>query len=938
MKSAERLVKNKFWLAAGTLILIMGMGLPMGIRSAAGQPSEPPQASGPPPVCLPGEPCRDEGGRWVLVDDDSPDGAVLSGFQSTGGPDDYGYTWDDSVTYAWVYATNGADVGFSGSSPQLTGPIALPFNFTFYGHTYSEIYIASAGYLTFDEQAVVMQGEIPHPGWPNAVIAPYWAPLAYAAAGPTARAYYKTGGSAPNRYFAVEWYRVLAGDDVYTFEVLLYENGDILFQYQDMAYNNPVHLCGSEGIEDADGLDGLAYYPFCYPVSDLKAVRFYKPAALVRTRVYPLYDGQLTQFGQTNTFTFTVGNTGDFGPDTYDLTVASAWAVSLYGPDGITPLDDTDGDTRLDTGAIPPGEVINIIARVTAPDGLSPGAENTASITVRSSLNTTIAKTVRLETTIPAQFAQAYREQDPGSVNLDLNWAAPQLTLTVTPGEDGHRYEPAVVQTTDQHFVTVWAEWQETGGLQGYRLLSARLNQYGQVIRPQTVLTSLEPGVDFFSDGSIAAAAAPDGRIGVAWYRLRRIDAGGLSFYNYNIWFAVLNPDGSLAVGPVNLTQQTAWQVDEDDDLRKVYAPTLAASSDNRFWVSWEQYYRPTGAPLYEIYSTLLAADGSVVMPITRMASGIPGSLRYRHPSVLALSGSRFLLAYDYLNYAPFVSSVKYRVYDSSGEGLVSERDTGFYGLQIDAAQLSGGNALIAADARNYIHYAVINGSSLIPPVIYGTLQHPSDLDESFAVAVAADETDHAILTWQDGRGQYLYYTLVDASGTAVSGPAIYRTAPDSQAWPRLETSATGYSLTTNAWTPPADVDGLTGFSAGSYGAQAGGAAVVGLRYANQGLTPAASPVLTLTLGDGLSYLSDTSGLSAAVNGSEITWNLPDLDFGAHDQFTVYIGLPAGAPLGTTYPLSLALESEGPEADATNNADTAEVVAARQMWLPAIQR
>jgi len=133
-------------------------------------------------------------------------------------------------------------------------------------------------------------------------------------------------------------------------------------------------------------------------------------------------------------------------------------------------------------------------------------------------------------------------------------------------------------------------------------------------------------------------------------------------------------------------------------------------------------------------------------------------------------------------------------------------------------------------------------------------------------------------------------------------------------------------------------VDGLTGFSAGSYGAQAGRAAVVGLHYANQGLTLAASPVLTLTLGDGLSYLSDTSGLSAAVNGSEITWNLPDLDFGAHDQFTVYIGLPAGAPLGTTYPLSLALESEGPEADATNNADTAEVVAARQMWLPAIQR
>ncbi|MBC7228326.1 MAG: hypothetical protein H5T61_14025, partial [Thermoflexales bacterium] len=45
--------------------------------------------------------------------------------QATGGPDDFGYWWDDSVGFNWIDAVSGGtDTGMSGSSyGQKVGPI-----------------------------------------------------------------------------------------------------------------------------------------------------------------------------------------------------------------------------------------------------------------------------------------------------------------------------------------------------------------------------------------------------------------------------------------------------------------------------------------------------------------------------------------------------------------------------------------------------------------------------------------------------------------------------------------------------------------------------------------------------------------------------------------------------------------------------------------------
>ena len=122
--------------------------------------------------------------------------------QATGGPDDFGYTWDNSVSLAWIDATGGTDTGMSGSGwNQAAGPIPLPFPFKFYENTYDQIYIAADGYLGFRDHGYWPEQQNPMPSVepPNNIIAPFWTIIHLADTGPTGRVYYTSGGTAPNR-------------------------------------------------------------------------------------------------------------------------------------------------------------------------------------------------------------------------------------------------------------------------------------------------------------------------------------------------------------------------------------------------------------------------------------------------------------------------------------------------------------------------------------------------------------------------------------------------------------------------------------------------------------------------------------------------------------------------------------------------------------------
>ncbi len=111
--------------------------------------------------------------------------------------------------------------------------VNMGFNFTFAGVSYSQVRIMSNGLLQFGPDQAMHQAylnqPLPTPVYLN-FLAPYWDDLDPAIGG-TVR--YSLLGSAPNRRFVVSWENVpvYGGAGSYTFQAILYENGDIKFQY-----------------------------------------------------------------------------------------------------------------------------------------------------------------------------------------------------------------------------------------------------------------------------------------------------------------------------------------------------------------------------------------------------------------------------------------------------------------------------------------------------------------------------------------------------------------------------------------------------------------------------------------------------------------------------------------------------------------------------------
>ena len=94
-----------------------------------------------------------------------------------GGPDSFGYTYDNSGTVSWQDTSSGADTGLTGDGQNNAIQVPLPFPFKYYENSYTSLYISAAGYLSFaDNGNWPNSGSLPSPNLPNYVIAPYWGP------------------------------------------------------------------------------------------------------------------------------------------------------------------------------------------------------------------------------------------------------------------------------------------------------------------------------------------------------------------------------------------------------------------------------------------------------------------------------------------------------------------------------------------------------------------------------------------------------------------------------------------------------------------------------------------------------------------------------------------------------------------------------------------
>jgi hypothetical protein len=207
---------------------------------------------------------------------------------ASGGPDPFGYIYRDSneadgPTYEWIEIAPPA----GGSGTEITGltgvddgyfwPLSLPFTFDFYGTDYVELAVASNGTLYFEDDYLGYVNT-PIPGTNgygvNTFIAHFWDDLVV----DPGAVYYLAQGE----MFIVEYYQVRgygASGAHGTWQVILFENGSILFQYQDVTIGPSFRDYGGSatvGIQ-GDVTTGLQYSYNTAALADTLAICFAYP-------------------------------------------------------------------------------------------------------------------------------------------------------------------------------------------------------------------------------------------------------------------------------------------------------------------------------------------------------------------------------------------------------------------------------------------------------------------------------------------------------------------------------------------------------------------------------------------------------------------------------------------------------------------------------------
>jgi hypothetical protein len=690
---------------------------------------------------------------------------------STGGPDDFGYTYDDTIPFNWTSAPTGN--GIIGGDDFSHGPVSIgngEFTFPFYGQNYSTLFIGSNGILTFDQGSCCDYGgiTIPNIGAPNNFIAPFLEDLVIGDPYNTGAIWYATGGSAPERYFIAEWRDVttIAGSDPFSFEVLLYENGDILVQYQSL----PAAYYSTVGIENSTGDDGLGYQVGGTGLSAPIAIKFTYPSTpTARVTVSPITASHFASTDNNTAFPLSITNPGSLGTDTYNLSSASAWPVSFYQDGCVTPLTDTNADAIIDTGPIPQGGFVTICISFTPPSGLGIGDANSASVTVTSSINPAKTKTATMNMTLPAPFAQVLSDYADGAMVLMLNGPGPFRPLASSVTDDGYGgFNLAMIALPSGQYLYAWSVF----GAGSFANIEYTIVSHDGLSNdiPVTKLTD-NLGADGTNDWSPSLAVLPNGTIGITWWH--HISDNINNTVNDNIYFATLSNTGSLLSGPVNLTNNDLWGAWGDITIPHLELPSIAATDDNRFILSWQETRTDGGVFNSNIWYTTLDSSGATVYAPTQFTADDVNSLPVLNP----LKDGNAILTWDVSNTA------NYAILNSSGaivKPATPLDHSGSYDPLSDAVQLPNGNIAVASATNSGVVLTVLDGQyNTIAGPTYASIPNASTL---FGLSATYDSFNHVIVTWIDGDfspATNMYYAMADDTGTFLTEPMIFWSSAD---------------------------------------------------------------------------------------------------------------------------------------------------------------
>jgi N-acetylneuraminic acid mutarotase len=137
-------------------------------------------------------------------------------------------------------------------------PVTLPFAFSFYGQTYTSANVCTNGFITFGTGTCPFTNSgIPSAATPNNAIYPFWDDMFI-----DPSSMWTQTLTSPNR-FVIEWRNAgffpPGSPDRLDFEVILYENGQILTQYRNVDNSHEQGNSATIGIENAAGDDAFQY-------------------------------------------------------------------------------------------------------------------------------------------------------------------------------------------------------------------------------------------------------------------------------------------------------------------------------------------------------------------------------------------------------------------------------------------------------------------------------------------------------------------------------------------------------------------------------------------------------------------------------------------------------------------------------------------------------
>ena len=712
--------------------------------------------------------------------------------------DRFGYQLSTSTPFSWIEANSGTEVFLEGDrDDNFSEAIDIGFDFEFYEHTHDKLYISTNGFISFGSGSESFSNRsIPEDTPPNNIIAPFWDDLDIS----DGHVFFKSRNIGGVRSFVVEWEKVLVygSFDFLSFEIVLHENGDILFQYQDL--QGPLDE-STIGIEDSDGVDGLMFLYNSSGLSEGTTIRFIRPGPAPRLKVLPLYQSGFV-VNRRAEFKITVTNTNEVNSDTFDLATSLSlpgWSVNYYHETSGSSLSDTNGDGQPDTGSIVHGGRCSILVTVFAKTYPQVGHFSKLSIHITSSKDLTKSQDVTIQVAVSAPYAQAYADSASG-VFLGLNSRFQNSEILVDRFFTGNTL--SITATKQGQFIYAWERNGEknVGGEVAYysNIEYAILNQFGDKIQEAASLTENETlaGPKLLVNARYPALASmPNGSTGVLWAQYL-LDLTTFRS-NSNIFFAILNTSGELIAGPLNVTQNAAWGGQGQNDVPMFSSPQIA-TTNNRFFLSWSEVKQTdlgeTSNLIYAIYSANGGLEKSPLILITNE----PGITQNIDPRLTGISGDRVLMTYSIYNQINQTYSIAYAILKNNGSiDKPSTTIPDSSGWRMDSDQFQNGNILIAwtNPATDKMAFVILdsNGNEII--------SQPKDLSLLVNrlpdyVSVTVSEGGEIVLTWMDAEWKdYLFYALIDETGQIKTPPMISRVGQADN--PLIQTSFTGHGLAT---------------------------------------------------------------------------------------------------------------------------------------------